>query len=410
MKIDFLPDRYPKAVLKETRPAVFRCLESRGILDGKNDLVRFAGIASVKPDECTVFLPHGLATGSEENRTGFAKLAMAAISKYARDFSRPGEAEGEEESLSYVAAMVAIAEDFRDNGIYSERLRITSVNTGKPDWRSTFRRELPMLATSGAPVFGNIRTARPFSSNNNVLAIIQAAVVKELYDRHGWWLERYFGTRPVPRDVPVPEWPRELWAAMLGKFRQNLFAERPLMLARFLEAYLDGNPEAGDGAVVCGIADFSAVWEKMLQQVLPGTEYGWNSRLPGPRYTFHDGSAADSGRMAMDIVVRDDFGLVVADAKYYLAKSVDTAPGWADIVKQMYYTEALETVVDEGTQIRTCFIFPRAPNSNSVLKTVGMHKSGGDPEPRFPQVKCYYADTAIVADAYCSGRKIAPLF
>ena len=35
--------------------------------------------------------------------------------------------------------------------------------------------------------------------------------------------------------------------------------------------------------------------------------------------------------MAMDIVIRENHGLVVADAKYYRAQGIGTAPGWADM-------------------------------------------------------------------------------
>lgn len=413
MQITFLPDRYPKIALKERYPAVHRCLEEKGILEGKHELVRFVGIANAGPDECVFFTPHGAPDDRDSEGVGFARTLMAAVTKFAREYSRSGEDNSEEPSLSYAALIASIAEDYRDHGIFSERLRTQSINSGKPDWRATLRRQLPLLANSGGPVFTDIRTVRPFTSSDNILAILQAEVVREIHERHGWWLEHSFGTRPVPSASNPPRWPREIWAVMLRRFRQNLFADRPLVLSALLEAYLDHNPSSDQGATVCGIPDFSTVWEAMLRRVLPGVEEGWNARLPAPYYMKDDGVIEAAGRMEMDIVVRTGDRLVIVDAKYYPATGVRSAPGWPDIVKQIYYAEAMATI-PEGPgpdRIDNCFVFP-ARDSGAVgkLANVAMYDNHRKHLARFGPVRCHYAGMRDVADAYCHGRMIDPVF
>ena len=50
--------------------------------------------------------------------------------------------------------------------------------------------------------------------------------------------------------------------------------------------------------------------------------------------------------MQTDIILEDEIGYTIIDAKYYSAKSANTAPGWPDIAKQFFYEKALREVVD----------------------------------------------------------------
>ena len=78
MKPTFLPDRYPKAALKQNYPLVFECLNDKGILEGKNELVRFVGVVNSGPRQNVVFLPHGAPHDLENDGEEFAREVMAA--------------------------------------------------------------------------------------------------------------------------------------------------------------------------------------------------------------------------------------------------------------------------------------------------------------------------------------------
>ena len=198
---------------------------------------------------------------------------------------------------------------------------------------------------------------------------------------------------------------------MLRGIRQNLFAERPLRLVAMLIAYLDHAPESSAGALVCGISDFSTVWEAMLKKVIPGVEEGWNARLPDPRYVPANGTPQRSGGMRTDIVINYDDRIIIADAKYYKAESSGTAPDWSDIVKQFYYLEALASVPNAPPRdkIGNCFIFPIADGETGNLDRVEMFGNDDVVLNRFPLIECIYLGTRNVIEAYCKRKPISQL-
>ena len=405
---NFLPDRYPKVELKRNYPGVYDCLQERGILESKNVQVRFVGLVNSRPGECVVFMPHGAPHDHAKDSFAFAKELMSAITKFAQHNSRTGENNKGEPALTFSALLAAIAEDYRDNGIFSERVRIKTVNSGKPDWRSTIRDQIPLVAKNGAPVFTNINTTRPIPSDNNILGSVQAVVIKEISSMHSWWLAGSMGNRQDPSDIEEPRWPREAWPRLLSGLRNNLFAERPLRLVSMLIAYLEYTPSSSAGKLVCGISDFSTVWEAMLRKVLPNVEEGWNTLLPDPRYIGANGTSESRGRMKMDIVVRKDDRLTIMDAKYYKAESAGTAPDWSDIVKQFYYAEALATVhgVPNPDKIENCFIFPVTDGEKGKLERLEMFNRDNKRVMRFSPIQCIYISIKKVISAYCKGTTI----
>jgi hypothetical protein len=408
MKPTFLPDRYPKAALKQNYPLVFECLNEKGILEGKNELVRFVGVVNSGPSQNVVFLPHGAPHDLENDGEEFAREVMAAVTKFAKQNSRTDEENEGEKTLSFSALLAAIAEDFRDNGLFSERLRTRSINSGKPNWPATIKGQISLHTSNGAPVFTDISTTRPVSSNLNILAIVQAYIVQEIFGVHSWWMAENFGRRTLPFDIDKPRYPREAWSGMLRGIRRNLFAERPLRLVAMLIAYLEHAPESSDGATVCGVSDFSTVWETMLRKVIPGVEDSWNKRLPDPRFVHIDGTPQRSGEMRSDIVINNGDRIIIADAKYYKADRASNAPGWSDIVKQFYYVEALATVqgAPPRDKIGNCFIFPIEDHETGKLRRVEMFGENNRPVGLFPSIDCIYIGTRNVINSYCKGRHI----
>lgn len=405
----FLPDRYPKATLKEKHPSVHAAMDAKGLLDGQNELVRFVGIADAGPEKCVCFLPHGVSLGDKVPRIEVARSVMAAVATFARQNARPGEANSDEPAITFVALMAEIAEDYRDNGIFSERLHQKSLNTGKPDWSATVRKELPILTATGAPVYTDIRTVRPFTSTENILAIIQTAIIHEIAGRHGWWLEDSFGNRELPSLKHLPAWPREIWSSMLRRFKRNLFADSAIRLASLLESYLELSPRSGRGSTVCGISDFSTVWEAMLVSTLPNVLHGMNARLPFARYQPRDRSVKPVDRfMRTDIIAEEKGIYYLLDAKYYMAKGDSTLPGWSDVAKQFVYELALRDIIAPDARILNGYIFPSDKNRHIPFDRVEMVGRSGSATD-FPIINVYGMNITEVMSSYVSGTKLGNL-
>ena len=90
----------------------------------------------------------------------------------------------------------------------------------------------------------------------------------------------------------------------------------------------------------------------------------------------------------------------------YQATSVAKAPGWADIVKQIYYAEALATVAGapDAGMIENCFMFPVVDGEAGQLGSVAMFDNAGMRAGRFPEIRCVYVGINSVMTGYCKGR------
>ena len=156
-----------------------------------------------------------------------------------------------------------------------------------------------------------------------------------------------------------------------------------------------------------GIDDFHAVWERMLREVLPGVEGGWNSRLPKPafRQASNGQLQVQERGMQTDIVIRDGTTLKVLDAKYYDATSLSNSPGWPDIVKQLFYHLALGSVV--GDDARTgSFVFPARNHGEGPFTEVSVVRADQEPAVGFPRINCMYLSVIEVMGAYLGRRKL----
>ena len=171
-------------------------------------------------------------------------------------------------------------------------------------------------------------------------------------------------------------------------------------LAKYLWYYLRDTRKSSDGAFVFGVSDFHPVWESMLRETLIrsplDTRRYWNAALPRPVYFHLNSNRRDprSRGMQTDIILEDATGYTIVDAKYYEATSAETAPGWTDIAKQMFYEKALIEVLSlEGrlpSRVENVFIFPRNSNSGSLSKVQMEHEDGSAVSDAFSSIECVY--------------------
>lgn len=374
-------------------------------MENRQELVAWVGVAKADAQDAAVFLPHGAPTESGP-REQFARNLMRAIVRFARENARTGEDRGSE-SATQAALLAELASDYRDHGLYSTREKIRSRHDGKPDWARTVKTEIAFPASSGAPIYSDIVTARFSSFATNIVARVQAAVLDEIAANHGWWLVHYFGARELPLSEPLTQWPRKIWPNMLRLARRDLFQARAVRLVGMLLEYLEGAMETGSGPVVCGVSDFSTMWETMLRETLSGVEPHWNSYLPGPVYLRPDGTGSTAGRMQLDIVVRHNDRLFILDAKYYRATSQGYVPGVSDVSKQIMYQKAVESTGQVSpNRIVNAFLFPSNETQRKPFESIDFFLPDGSPAAGFSSVECQYVSMTDVVFAYAGRRKL----
>lgn len=98
--------------------------------------------------------------------------------------------------------------------------------------------------------------------------------------------------------------------------------------------------------------------------------------------------------MQTDIILENETAFTIVDAKYYAAKDAETAPGWPDIAKQMFYEQALlELVVSMETpqsQVTNIFAFPSQTNDGPLASVEIRHTNGNPVSTTFKPIECVY--------------------
>lgn len=402
-------DRMSFAALTQQNERLARVLATQKVYEeDKTSRIHFCGMAYADNEEAAIFFPR---RSDRKADIDLARLTMRVVAKYGRrNIGRKGIKREAGDNSDLVALVTALTEDFRHFGIYSERARERGRNAGKPDWARTISKELPYQTKTGGIIYANIRTTRSRDSHDNILSRIQAAVLRSILSRHGWWLE------PMPNRVSElnqfaePVLPRALWRTSLQGILPSLYDNRALSLARNLITWLDRTDGQTHGPKLFGMKDFSMVWELMLRNVLPNVELDWNEKLPITAY-YKD--AADpqpemSSYVMTDIVVKTPNGLGIIDAKYYHAGPSGGLPGAPDIIKQIFYQRAMESITDDII-IDNAFVFPANQNSQKVWAGTRLFNRNGKASSEFPPIKVFYADIVAVMLAYLTGTKIDAL-
>ena len=401
-------DRSDLAALEADQPDLVRGLKQIQI--GKTEFrgtVHFCGLALVNQDSACVFVPRQSLTTDENRNLEVAKLTMRTLSRYGRDMTdRAGIASLAEGRSGLLATIEELASDFVQYGVYSERMRYSAKNSGKPSWSRTIVREQALIDSNGNIVYPNIRTTRSVDSHDALLARVQVAILTEIVSKHGWWLNKLTSREEKLKQYDLPNISRFLWARYLRLLLPQLYAVRAINLASLLIAYLDDNRGRTTGEFLFGVEDFHTIWEYMLRSVLSGVEHGWNARLPRPAYLRNNGEMDFQERgMQTDIVLRDGNALRIVDAKYYDAVGIGSTPSWPDIVKQFFYDLAMRSVV-EKEEVTGCFVFPSLESTAGVYSKIEMRHRNSSLASDFPAIECRYLSVVDVMRAYVEGKKL----
>ena len=414
-ELRYFSDRMLVSDLRFADNSVFELLHEtgRGFVNNR-DTVHFCGLVS-HPDVGSVFfLPRESITTDTSINLATAKLTMKALSKFAAETSkREFESNSLDGDFSILSVIKHITDDFIKLGIYTQRSRLGGREHGKPNWTKTIQQETPILNFQGQPIYSDIHTTVLARRSDAILAQIQTAILREIITSHGWWIAG-LGTRKHELfKINATRIPRALWEKTLTSILPSLYSSRSIFLAEYLRRYLRETRGFDTGKNIFGINDFHTVWEAVLRKAIVRSETdpmrNWNSELPKPVYLANgdDKIGVASRGMQTDIILEIDDAYVIVDAKYYSAKSASDAPGWSDIVKQMFYELALHEVlgIDDKRKrnIKNVFVFPNQ-NNGGPLRCVEMKLSDGSQTSRiFPKIDCIYVSITEALNSYVSG-------
>ncbi len=400
--------RIPSAVLDE--------LKNHGLVAPDMQKIHFCGVMSFSGG-LAVFLPRNN-SGSEEPLALAAHHLLRALLKFYRDretgvFAEDGGSEligGE--SLSLAASLL---EDYLANGLYVRRIKVNTTNSGKVCWPRTITRGTAYPRPRG-PLYIDLATTRSQYIADCETAKIHASVIKELYPIFGMLWTGESGM-PDQRLAGVPH-PTGNVAAQIAHLRRELqlsYSERDIFLIQSLIRYLGYEKGTGAGGILIGVRKFHSLWEAMLDECLVG-KYPVNSRLPIPVYlTGSDEFIPVAGKgQRTDTVLRnaERTHVAIIDAKYYDARTPNTAPGWPDLVKQFYYQKAISYLVPEDTRISNHFIFPGTQNrlkAAHVAERSVVVATEADCLLDYSPIHCHYQDPLELLRLYATGGKLVEL-
>lgn len=391
-------------------------MKGLGLVHPGSGKIHFCGLLKAG-HRIVIFLPRNHA-GSPEPVERAAYYLLRALSRFyrTRDSGMRAEDHGTVvtggESLSLAVALI---EDYLANGLYVRRARVRTTNNGKTSWPRTIARNTAYPG-AGGPAYLDLATSRTHYSNDCTTARIHALIMRELLATYGMlWLGKAGTVDRQLAGMPVPAGTAAAWTRLLGKELQQSYSERDIFLLRSLSAYLEKRKGTVQGPLLIGVHKFHALWEAMLDECLTG-KLKVNDLLPVPAYRKAGGTmekVAGKGQRT-DTVIRDrDMQhIAVIDAKYYDARSPQSAPGWPDLVKQLFYQQAIERLYPDR-HVSNHFIFPGNGTGNLEAAFVVARDSksadSGDCPVEYGPIHCHYQDPLALLRLYATGEKLTAL-
>jgi hypothetical protein len=376
--------------------------------------ISFCGMIMIE-NFTAVFLPRSVdAPVGEKQQVMIASELIRALEMYARHSQTKVHHldEGTDRvGIANLSRILELLDDYRLNGLYSRRQKIRTINSGMPDWKATISQDAAIHRQGSAPVYLDYRGTRRRHHADSEVSRIHAGIVRDIDERYSWILSGKTGRIAPELDI-VQRVQKDVryQASVLRNELSSVYSDRDIWLVGQLIAFLE--KEAGDSAslTLAGLTQFHFAWEHMLSRTL---EYAFpiNKILPAPTYKKHDGGFDDAfaSSMRTDVALKhpEKDIVVIADAKYYAARSVRTAPGWHDLVKQFFYEKAFRAIAPEVSVI-SAVIFPGTGGRFSSIH-LKSKLDGSLYDAEFPPISCLYVNPSELIHHFVYGKKMSGL-
>jgi hypothetical protein len=387
------------------------------ISNGKVEKVSFVGIL-ILDNRSYVFLPRSTKFDVQEQQLALASNMLKAVEKYGRESETRVDINDEgdgRKNLNQLSLIRSLLDDFRRNGIYTRCREVRKLNQGKTDWKRTVNQIIPFPGKNGQTVYVDTHGIKRQNFNNSEIAVIHANIIHQLDMRFSWIVTGDLQPiAPELRDYSRPAGNIEYQISKLKSELTQIYSDRDIRLLKLLISYLQADSGRDSSNFIAGLEKFHFCWEHMLGKVLKYT-VDLNKKLPAPAYIDKNNKEliANEKGMRTDIILlnKETNRCTVADAKYYAATGTGNAPGWSDIVKQLFYEKALDKLC-LGATIKNAFIFP---GKKGNLKEVRIRDRVNSTKEKsvyiddFKPVHCYYIEPEKVMEHYLYGNKMEEL-
>lgn len=300
-----------------------------------------------------------------------------------------------------IDALATLLGAFAERGLHRRAVAVSSpAGSGAVDWALTLARRDPLIV-GGVPFYPDPWRRERRSAENEVSRLQAAATA---------WLARRYGL-PIPSGLTdavagvdldarmSPERAR-FDLALIGRERSVTYMAADLRVLDALEAVVTGHRRMAGvaGPRLHGTVAFALVWEDAVRDLF-GDDAA-DASLGHADWFDWEGDAWSKARPAadrrLDLLVRREGEAVVVDAKYY-HPFPGSRPGWADVVKQLYYAESL--VRSDGEAVRNAFMLPRTGARLALAGLVSVTGGARD----FPPVEAWTLDPAWTFSGYGDG-------
>lgn len=302
----------------------------------------------------------------------------------------------------------SLIQDFQQNGIFKHEEITTLRNMGKADWRRTMHRSPPYPDKSNTPIYLDIYGKKKVSVNNEITKI-HADILSQIFKKYGFIFSSKNKVPFILKQYGNSFLSIESKISLLKNEIRNHYADRQITLLKMLINYLTEYKGKTQSNNIIGVTNFHVAWEHILYRRFTNV-IDINSRLPKPIFINTLGKSQVAKRLGMrtDIVIEDASKnlLIVLDAKYYEATSIENSPGWSDLVKQFFYEKALEELSEfSDYTIKNGLIFPGKTNVFTEIRMQDQ-KNSKYLDEKFPPIKCMYCNPFEILQDYLNGKKV----
>ncbi|MBE0369895.1 LlaJI family restriction endonuclease [Pseudoalteromonas aurantia] len=398
-KLHLFEDR--QSIVKTMPNKLVQNLNKQGLLYGSEQKVMFCGLINFD-DQIAVFLPRN-SNYVKVDESSTKKVCATLLKALRRYLDGKDNAISADELVDegihgqeYLGLIFSLFEDYFNNGLFTRRISQRKVNSGKVDWNRTIKQSIPYMSGESSVYLELAGSIKRVYSNCET-AKIHAEVLRNLDQKVGWLINDDDGvvTKQLI-DVPVSSMNNDAKLYHLNNELTRAYSDRDIYLIKQLISYLKLESISQKSDFSIGVKRFEGMWEHMLLKALKNV-FPVNKKLAKPVYQINgELKLASRKGQRTDIVLRDpetkDF--TVIDAKYYSAKSLETVPGWPDLVKQFFYAKAVKSIYPENN-VSNMFIFPgmggpidsahmAEPNRATIQKENLLNE--------YPAITCHYLD------------------